>query len=80
MTRQEISQMQSFNLCGTGLVQPGADLEQAARVGGYNAGRAGREHVLDLASLQTRGHVRLGQVVTSGTAATNIALRHLHKT
>src|SRR5260370_31864621 len=52
-----------------------ADLQNAADVAGENGLGAAGKDVLNFAQAESFRHVRLGQIVTDGGAATNFAFR-----
>ena len=66
---QEIRDVQRLDVAGSGFVQTRAHLEQAAGVGGDDAGGTGLEDVLDLAALEAFGHFWLREVVAARAAA-----------
>src|SRR5688500_4477547 len=69
--------MQGTHLGASG-AQPRLDLQQATRVGGDDNLRTGPEDVLDLALLEAGSHRRFGQVITAGTAATDVGFGEFH--
>ena len=68
-----ISDVESFNVVGTHLLQTSADLQEATGIGSDNDVRAGLEDVLGFPALQSLGHLRFGQVVAARATAAHVA-------
>lgn len=71
--------MQHLHIVGARLVQPGPYLQLAPWIRGDDDSCTCLENVFSLASLETFGHLRFGQVVASRAAAADIGLGQLHE-